>query len=424
MKPRPVVCTHLSVKNKLDFVEKIANKAKELGAEYVRLDIWWNEIMPEPGKISLDNLIKWGEIIGKLRSKDLEIIAILGTGYGSFIYRYPDWVVKQVLTYLSCLYTCPPEPLGGNMSKTFNTSQYNVSRELEERIRRSYIESLKRLVIDDIMKIMDYVKKTYPVMYKRLEYSKLENIYNQRRTISNKLGAIGDPSELLNIWDRCKCYRIMEDLMEKAYQYSKTVASSFGQDIDYYQLGNELNHPIDLIPFDWDAVFIYWLSQGLYEDPSDHIGIINVFADWFYWDRDLKSWLETLKNLPADTIGIIAIDHYPGTWGEGPFDNWEALDKLINIASKYDKKSSIMETGYPTQGNDHNEDKQAEYINKAFNAIMKRAKEHDIEFLSWYMLWDEPGSGEVRYDGWGVLRRDFSKKPGWYTLHDWFINLT
>ncbi len=221
--------------------------------------------------------------------------------------------------------------------------------------------------------------------------------------------------------------------MQKAYQYSKVVASSFGQDIDYYQLGNELNHPYDQMPAEWDAPFIYWLSQGLYEDPTDHIGIINVYADWYGWKDILKSWLDTLKNLPTDTIGVIAVDHYPGTWPiPSPipnYDDWSPLDKIINIAKDYNKKPAIMETGFPSGCIDgipcfHSEDKQVEYIKIAFNAIMKRAKNYNIEFLSWYMLWDEPGSEELWYTGWGVLRQDFSKKPGWFALHDWFKQLS
>ncbi len=38
------------------------------------------------------------------------------------------------------------------------------------------------------------------------------------------------------------------------------------------------------------------------------------------------------------------------------------------------------------------------------------------------MLWDEPGSEEFGYSGWGVLRRDFSKKLAWYKFRDWFTN--
>jgi len=424
LKPRPVVCTHLSVKNKLDFVEKIANKAKELGAEYVRLDIWWNEIMPEPGKISLDNLIKWGEIIGKLRSKDLEIIAILGTGYGSFIYRYPDWVVMQVDKYFLCLETCSPGPLTEKVSKEIRASYHSVPNELEEKIKRSYVESLKHINIDNFIENTTLIKENYPTLYNKLNYDRLKNIYKSRKTVFEKIKTMEDPDKILSTWDPCGCYHIMEDLMQKAYKYSKTVASSFGQDIDYYQLANELNHFIDLIPREWDAIFIYWLSQGLYEDPTDHIGIVNVFADLEKWDINLKNWLETLKNLPADTIGIVAIDHYPGTWDfNAPFSDWSKLDELINIADKYDKRSAIMETGYPTSGVNHSEENQVTYINEAFKAIMKRSNDHDIEFLSWYMLWDEPGSVEGIYSGWGVLREDFTKKPGWYTLHNWFTKL-
>ncbi len=55
-----------------------------------------------------------------------------------------------------------------------------------------------------------------------------------------------------------------------------------------------------------------------------------------------------------------------------------------------------METGYPTIDwwDTHSESNQVDYINIAFNAIMQRAQNHYIAFLTWYMLWDEPRSCE------------------------------
>ncbi len=416
MKPRPTICMHLHANDDLSHVEKLANYAKELGAEYVRLDMWWNEIMPEPGKISMENMIKWGEIIGKLRSKDLEIIAILGTGHEGNL-RYPEWVSEQIAGYLMCLSTCySSTPLESKST----TLQYDIPKSIEDRIKYSFIESLKNLNIDAIVKSINQIKDKYPQIYDREKYQLLVNRYSKLNLAREYAERTGDPQTLLQAWDPCGCYRFMEDLMQKAYQYSKAVASSFGQDIDYYQLGNELNHPCDLMPAEWDAPFIYWLSQGLYEDPTDHIGIINVYADWYEWENILKSWLDTLKNLPADTIGIVAIDHYPGTWTGTHWDDWSPLDSLIQIAQKYNKTPAIMETGYPSSGWGHTEEKQASYVDVAFNAIMQRARSNYIAFLSWYMLWDEPGSEELRYSGWGVLRKDFSKKPAWYKLRDWF----
>ncbi len=92
-----------------------------------------------------------------------------------------------------------------------------------------------------------------------------------------------------------------------------------------------------------------------------------------------------------------------------------------------------METGYPTSGFivfctvPHSEEGQEQYINIAFNSIVQRAQNSHIVFLTWYMLWDEspPACESIligKYCNWGVLREDFSKKPGWYTLKDWFTN--
>ncbi len=166
---------HLHANDDLSHVEKLANYAKELGAEYVRLDIWWNEIMPEPGKISMENMIKWGEIIGKLRSKDLEIIAILGTGHERNL-RYPEWVINQINMYLLCLSKCdsstPPE------SKSI-TLQYDIPKSIEDRIRRSFIESLKNLNIDATVKSINQIKDKYPQIYDKEKYQLLVNRYSR-----------------------------------------------------------------------------------------------------------------------------------------------------------------------------------------------------------------------------------------------------
>ncbi len=431
--PRTAVCLHLHADDSLSFVNRLASEAKDLGAEYARFDIWWNEIMPKPGEIDLDKIIKWGEIIETVRSKGLKIIAILGTGYGSTKYRYPDWVIATIVLYDLCLADCNGGPLKKNSFCPCSGLHKTISipREIESKILKSLALSLMNFNIDAALAEINYVKKTYPELYRasakgyltleeaqvifkkypmlkqfigygnrsnRIKkdeiyvkpYPILEKIYTRWKEVRKRLKNINDPVRILQAWDPCGCYKIMEDLMYKAYKYSKTIAGSFGWDIDYYQLGNELNHPIDYMPSEWDAAFIYWLSQGLYDDPSDHIGIINVFADWNGWSSALKGWLDTLKNLPADTIDIIAIDHYPGTWYTSllRYSDWSPLDSLIDIANQYGKTPAIMETGYPTKDlfNTHSETEQVNYINTAFNAIMQRAQNHFIAFLSWYML--------------------------------------
>lgn len=65
--------------------------------------------------------------------------------------------------------------------------------------------------------------------------------------------------------------------------------------------------------------------------------------------NDLKAWLNSLKKLPADTIDIVAIDHYPETWSymlRGSRD-WSPPNAIMRIADQYNKKPAIMETSYP-----------------------------------------------------------------------------
>ena len=137
------------------------------------------------------------------------------------------------------------------------------------------------------------------------------------------------------------CDEIMETV------YAKKVAEYLWYRVAYYQLGNELNHFIDLMPSEYDAAYIEALGRGVIDgDPGLRYKIVNVFADWLGWVEALKSWLDSSGNV----IDIIAIDHYPGTW---TWYDWLPLDSLIQIAQEYNKIPAIMETGFPSSSWDH-----------------------------------------------------------------------
>ncbi|MEM3980172.1 MAG: hypothetical protein QXF79_02820, partial [Ignisphaera sp.] len=94
---------------------------------------------------------------------------------------------------------------------------------------------------------------------------------------------------------------------------------------------------------------------------------------------------------------------------------------------RYNKSLAITETGFATELRFLNkivikrEHEQMKFINKTFSSITSIACEIPVMFIVWYMLWDEdpmscePFSG-LGWCGWGVLRTDFSKKPGWFVL--------
>ncbi len=476
--PHTAVSVHFKINMDLSTINKLALEAKSLGAEFVRFDIWWNEIMPEQGVIDYDAIAKWGEIIGIVRSYDLKIIAILGPGYGALPpHRYPSWVVDYVNDYYSCLSACysssnVPIEITSNYARILNKQQ--VSDNVRFKIINAMASSLMNFNIDAALSEINFIKEECPLLYRasakgyltaielksirstcpkiakylvinRIEYNGeekifvkpypvLEKIYIRWKEMRKNFKDTKDPLTILQAYDPCGCYRKMEELLEYAYQYSRIAAGSFGWDIDYYQLGNELNHPVDDIPAEWDAAFIYALSLGLSSDPSDHIGIVNVFADWINWDSTLRGWLNSLQATP---ISIIAIDHYPGTWTTTGYDDWAPLDTLINIAQQYNKIPAIMETGSPTCSCpitpytcSCDENDQVNYVNIAFNSIKSRAQNTYIAFVTWYMLWDEdPVACEYNpyfvihwWCAWGVLRSDFTRKPGYYALQDWFKN--
>ncbi len=80
------------------------------------------------------------------------------------------------------------------------------------------------------------------------------------------------------------CDEIMETV------YAKKVAEYLWYQEAYYQLGNKLNHIIDLMSSEYDAAHIEALGRRVIDgDPELHYKIVNVFAD-------LLGWAEALKN--------------------------------------------------------------------------------------------------------------------------------
>ncbi len=432
--PQPVVCIHFdSRKVSEELARKLIDYATELGAKYIRFDIWWNEIEPEPGQYNETALEYYGKIIDYMLDKGIRPIVILGTGY-------PDWVEDLIYSY----YLCQAEPMPA--SKEINRATLidnTIKLSLSKLIKDAMARSKKHFNPIAELKLIEYVKRVCPAYYYAsakgyltrdevikivkecprlpikisLVYLKEDRIlvislpqkYRELKMLVSRVTS--QISSTLN-----DCDEIMETVLEKAYLYAKKVAEYLWYRVAYYQLGNELNHFIDLMPSEYDAAYIEALGRGVIDgDPGLRYKIVNVFADWLGWVEALKSWLDSSGNV----IDIIAIDHYPGTW---TWYDWLPLDSLIQIAQEYNKIPAIMETGFPSSGWGHTEEDQASYVDMAFNDIMQRAQSNYIAFLSWYMLWDEPGSEELGYSGWGVLREDFSKKPAWYKLRDWFTN--
>jgi len=450
--PQPVVCVHFDLSKPLDLAKKLIDYAAELGAKYVRFDIWWKDIEPEMGQFNYTALNIYKEIISYMRSKGLQPIAILGTGY-------PEWATDLINEYFYCTTFCYNYPVSypgvytaaaSTVSSSIANPSLDVSAPrpqwIRDAIKRSVKSYLKHGGPEIELKTIEYMMKTCPDYYrasakgyltadelaeisrkcpglpikvstaelgKGVIYVKpLPQIYEalKRSSVKSKSSAstcsVDVSSEEYTIEDCIQqCYDMyIGAFLNEAYRYARLVASWLGYSIDHYQLGNELNHFRDPVPDAVDAAFIEALGRGVNDgDPVLRFKIVNVIVDllfdeWPNWENTLRSWL----NSAGSFIDIVAIDHYPGTWyfywwdpwSTSVWSDWSPLDKLISIARSYGKVPAIMETGYPSSGPGHSESNQAQYVDAAFGEIMKRAHNTYIAFLSWYMLWDEPNSCE------------------------------
>ena len=133
--------------------------------------------------------------------------------------------------------------------------------------------------------------------------------------------------------------------------YIRQVTYHFGEFSAIYQVGNEPNNPVYSI-FDPEtlpeAVII---AAQLIKKRRDALVLINYNIDMPHWRSDA----EILLNKTRDSIDIIGIDHYPGTWAIGHDNGWKpTLDILSNIDTSslgtpwFGRKIAIVETGFST----------------------------------------------------------------------------
>jgi hypothetical protein len=192
--------------------------------------------------------------------------------------------------------------------------------------------------------------------------------------------------------------------------FARFIASRYGQDIQYYQLLNEENHPShDEFPHthDGEPRAIYEAYQGLLVGtglyPESHKSrfktIFNAWADDLLGSNDWNRWFRDILNDPwgRDSIDIVAIDHYPGTWCCGRnYRDWGALDTLANIARDYRKDMGVMETGFNTFGSqNHYQPDQTAFAGQAMDEVLAKANYYNVNFpanpfvlLSWYEFID------------------------------------
>jgi Divergent InlB B-repeat domain len=217
-------------------------------------------------------------------------------------------------------------------------------------------------------------------------------------------------------------------------QYSGNVSRGLGQWISFYQLGNELDAPINPHERRCGSSQVQYLTataQGIQQGTtSPYQTIVNAYADNTSfntacnaqggWYSDLTSYL----NGAGSYIDVIAIDHYPGTYCQGSWAADGFLSSLQGLATYYGKGYAITETGFTTYQN--SQQNQDAWANQALTSIYGFALplsngNSPLLFISWYRLTDVNEAGQGAYeccfglqDGQGVNKAAFSTVASYF----------
>jgi len=174
------------------------------------------------------------------------------------------------------------------------------------------------------------------------------------------------------------------------------------------ELLNEENHPTHGAALahthEEEVRAFYEAYQGLLQGTgltaaahkSGFKTIANLWADlgggdWNTLFRDIlnDAW-------GRDSIDIVAIDHYPGTWCCGSnYRDWAALDTLLGIARDYGKEMAIMETGFSSWTWPNGQQDQERFVNEAMDEVWSKGTNanrnyplNSLLLTSWYELVD------------------------------------
>jgi hypothetical protein len=76
-----------------------------------------------------------------------------------------------------------------------------------------------------------------------------------------------------------------------AKNYAQRVVNEIGNEVYYYQLGNELNHPLNPIAKEDDPKYIRALYKGINNSDDEFESAINLYIDyplnWLTWSSTL-----------------------------------------------------------------------------------------------------------------------------------------
>jgi hypothetical protein len=222
------------------------------------------------------------------------------------------------------------------------------------------------------------------------------------------------------------------ELLTHAQQYAHVVAESLGDRVEYFQLWNEPNHFIDFADRDTDVQMMLSAKLGVDNGRTaagtarPYHTLINVLVDGFdgilgEWEVEARHYLDGA----GAAVDILAIDHYPGTWDIGTWDD-DLLSRAFAVAGDHGKRLAILETGFSTTSclfPLNTEDAQASWIASQLPVIHRQVRDPAVhqgvhfELANWFKLEDrdQPSCFNPE-DNFGIVRADRSRKPGFDIL--------
>lgn len=236
-------------------------------------------------------------------------------------------------------------------------------------------------------------------------------------------------------WVYTACYfGLYPNVEQGAVQgYAQHVASSFGQWISYYQLGNELYSPQYFHEETCGSKpepYMIAIAQGIQAGATTpYQTIANIYADSVpgssctaqgAWYTDLQNAL----NQAGSYINVIAVDHYPGTYCTGTWSSDGVLSSLASLASQYGKGYAITETGWSLyQSSETAQDSFAQQaLSYIYTYAEKAASGNPLLFVNWYQLTDNgAGGGANPYDCcFGLQSAQTNNREAFQTVASYF----
>jgi cysteine-rich repeat protein len=219
----------------------------------------------------------------------------------------------------------------------------------------------------------------------------------------------GDKDYYWLLWD-LYCFSAAYELGDHLYSYQLANEANIGVDVSVLRIGDPIDEGDDWRQFSE-------CRTGIQDADLNFETIVNVYANWIGWEDALQNWLTNA----GDSIDIIGIDHYPGTWSGGDGSDWYPLDRLFYYMQFYGKKGAIVETGYTTYPRNYQtEEQQKQWINIALPIIKEKVQgRSDIVFANYYELMDSEEWDWLRPQEayFGIMQKNGSiKKAGFDTL--------